>query len=62
MRPLLIRDQPMRAWLLILVASIPLPALALNIDGKIDPTECSSAQRIDDFRMTQPLTREPSRH
>ena len=52
----------MRAWLLILVASIPLPALALNIDGKIDPTECSSAQRIDDFRMTQPLTREPSRH
>ena len=53
---------PMRVWLLILAASLPLPALAIDIYGKIDSTEWSSAQRIDDFRMTQPLTRALSRH
>ncbi len=52
----------MRALLLALVVSLPLPALALDIDGTIDSAEWSSAQRVDDFRMTQPLTREPSRH
>jgi Domain of unknown function (DUF5916) len=52
----------MRALLLALVVSIPLPALALDIDGRVDATEWSGAQRIDDFRMVQPLTREPSRH
>jgi hypothetical protein len=62
MRGTLIRDSAMRALLFALVVSMPLPALALNIDGKVDPTEWSNAQRVDDFRMTQPLTREPSRH
>ena len=52
----------MRVWLFILAASLPLPACALDIDGRIDPAEWASAQRIDDFRMTQPLTRAPSRH
>ncbi len=52
----------MRALLLALAAMMPLPVFALDIDGKIDPAEWSSAQRVDDFRMTQPLTREPSRH
>ncbi|NOT86840.1 MAG: hypothetical protein HOP03_01495 [Lysobacter sp.] len=52
----------MRSLLLAMVVSLPLPTLALDIDGKVDPTEWSSAQRVDDFRMTQPLTREPSRH
>jgi hypothetical protein len=52
----------MRALLLALAFTMPLPVFALDIDGKIDPTEWSSAQRVDDFRMTQPLTREPSRH
>ena len=52
----------MRAWLLAAFVSMPLPVFALDIDGKIDSTEWSGAQRIDDFRMTQPLTREPSRH
>lgn len=52
----------MRLLLLAAVVSMPLPTLALDIDGKLDSTEWSSAQRIDDFRMTQPLTREPSRH
>ncbi len=62
MRPLFVRNMPLRAWLLALVASLPLPALAIDIDGKIDSTAWSSVQRIGDFRMTQPLTREPSRH
>jgi hypothetical protein len=52
----------MRALLLVLAVSMPLPAMALDIDGKVDPTEWSNAQRVDDFRMTQPLTREPSRY
>lgn len=52
----------MRLLLLAAVVSMPLPTFALDIDGKVDSTEWSSAQRIDDFRMTQPLTREPSRH
>ncbi len=52
----------MRLLLLAAVVSMPLPAFALDIDGKVDSMEWSSAQRIDDFRMTQPLTREPSRH
>jgi hypothetical protein len=52
----------MRALVLALVLSIPLPALALDIDGRIDPMEWTDAQRIDDFRMVQPLTREPSRY
>jgi hypothetical protein len=52
----------MRALLLALVVSLPLPAFALDVDGKIESSEWSTAQRVDDFRMTQPLTREPSRH
>ncbi len=52
----------MRLLLLAAVVSMPLPTFALDIDGKLDSTEWSGAQRVDDFRMTQPLTREPSRH
>ena len=52
----------MRALLLAAIVSLPLPASALEIDGKVDPGEWSGAQRIDDFRLTQPLTREPGRH
>jgi hypothetical protein len=52
----------MRALLFAAVLSMPLPAFALEIDGKIDDAEWSGARRIDDFRMTQPLTREPSKH
>ena len=32
------------------------------IDGRLDDAEWSDATRVDDFRMTQPLTREPTRH
>ena len=52
----------MRALLFALLASMSLPAMALQIDGRIDTAEWSAAQRVDDFRMTQPLTREPSKH
>ena len=45
-----------------LVFSLPLPVLAVQIDGRIDPTEWADAQRVDDFRLTQPLTRAPSPH
>ena len=50
----------MRASLSVLLLSMPLQATALDIDGLIDPVEWSQAQRIDDFRMTQPLTRDPT--
>jgi Domain of unknown function (DUF5916) len=43
-------------------AFMPGFAAALDIDGRIDPQEWSAAERVDDFRMTQPLTREPTRH
>ncbi len=38
------------------------PSFALEIDGRIDPQEWSAAKRVDDFRLTQPLTREPAKH
>jgi hypothetical protein len=43
-------------------AVLPLSALALEIDGRIDPQEWSDARRVEDFRLTQPLTREPGKH
>ena len=49
----------MRAWLLFAALCLPLPALAVDIDGRIDPDEWAGARRIDDFRQTQPLTRAP---
>ncbi len=52
----------MRALLLAAFVAAPVPAFAVDIDGRIDPTEWAGAQRVDDFRMTQPLTREPGRH
>ena len=42
-------------WLLVLA----MPAMAVEIDGRIDPQEWAGAQHVDDFRMTQPLTRLP---
>jgi len=35
-------------------------AYAVQIDGKIDPSEWHGAQRVSDFRLTQPLTRSPA--
>ena len=49
----------MRAWLLSAALCLPLPALAVDIDGRIDPDEWAGARHIVDFRQTQPLTRAP---
>jgi hypothetical protein len=45
-----------------LMAATATPVAALEIDGRIDDAEWSQAQRVDDFRMTQPLTREPAKY
>lgn len=39
-----------------------LPALAIEVDGHIDPTEWQGAQHVTDFRLTQPLSRAPAPH
>lgn len=42
-----------------LAGTAPL-AQAVEIDGRIDPAEWEGAQRITDFRLTQPLSRAPA--
>lgn len=49
----------MRGLLGILLSLLVMPAMAVEIDGRIDPQEWAGAQHVDDFRMTQPLTRLP---
>ncbi len=48
------------AVLALICASMPFAASAIDIDGRISDGEWSAAQRVDDFRMTQPLTRTPA--
>ena len=43
-----------------LLATLALPAFAVDIDGRIDPEEWRGAQHITDFRKTQPLNGEPA--
>lgn len=52
----------MRRLLLTALAGISITpqAMAVVIDGRIGRTEWADAERIDDFRMVQPLSREPS--
>lgn len=38
------------------------PASAIELDGRIDPREWERAKRATDFRMVQPLNREPATH
>ena len=47
----------MRNLLGIRLSVLAMPAMAVEIDGRIDPPEWAAAQQVDDFRMTQPLTR-----
>ncbi|HEX5756607.1 MAG TPA: DUF5916 domain-containing protein [Arenimonas sp.] len=49
-------------FLAIAAACASAPALAIEVDGRIDAAEWAGAQHITDFRMVQPLTREPSAH
>ena len=45
---------------LALLSAIAGPALAIDVDGRIDPAEWEGAQHVTDFRMVEPLTRDPS--
>jgi hypothetical protein len=42
------------------LAALTTPALAVEIDGRIDPQEWLAAQHITDFRKAQPLNGEPA--
>ena len=46
----------------VLLAFIAAPALAIDIDGKIDPAEWQGARHITDFRQTQPLSGKPAQY
>ncbi len=54
----------MRLWnlaaLLLLLSAAATPAKAIEIDGKIDPTEWNDAERISDFRLNQPMSLAPA--
>ena len=49
----------MRTALGVFLAALSAPALAIEIDGRIDEPEWQRAQRVTDFRLTEPLSREP---
>jgi hypothetical protein len=55
-------DHAMRFARLCLAASalLSMPALAVEVDGRIDPAEWQGAQHVTDFRKVQPLSGEPS--
>jgi hypothetical protein len=46
----------------VLLAFIAAPALAIEIDGQIDPAEWQGARHITDFRQTQPLSGKPAQY
>ena len=46
--------------LALLLCCAPTTVLAVTIDGHIEAGEWADARRISDFRLTQPLTREPA--
>jgi hypothetical protein len=48
-----------RFWLALL-GMLAMPALAVDIDGRIEPDEWQGARHITDFRKTQPLNGEPA--
>lgn len=43
-----------------LLATLAVPAFAVEIDGRIDPQEWAGAQHVTDFRKVQPLNGEPA--
>jgi hypothetical protein len=59
MYPMYVLPMLARRALLALFAGACLPAGAVEIDGRIDPAEWADARRVDDFRLTEPLSREP---
>ena len=54
------RSRPFRTLIALAAASmVSTPALAIDVDGRIDPAEWQGAQLVTDFRITQPLTGAP---
>ncbi len=53
---------PSRLYLLLasLLGFAATPAFAVTIDGQIEAAEWTNARRISDFRLTQPLSRDPA--
>lgn len=49
-----------RRLTLAILAALPAMASAVEIDGRIDPAEWAGARHVTDFRLTQPLSREPT--
>lgn len=58
-RPLLPRGHRAVRALAASLALLALPAMAVDVDGHIDPLEWQGAMHITDFRKTQPLNGEP---
>ena len=44
----------------LLLCALPLAGRAVTIDGHVDPAEWQGAQHVEDFRLTQPLSRAPA--
>ena len=53
-------DMRTACLLLMTLVALSRPALAVDIDGHIDPGEWKGARHITDFRQTQPLTGKPA--
>lgn len=49
----------MACLLSVTLAVVSAPALAVRIDGRIEPDEWKGARHVTDFRQTQPLTGKP---
>lgn len=52
----------MRAMFAMVLSGAVVPAAAIEVDGRLDPQEWEQARHIDDFRLTQPLSRAPAPH
>ncbi|GAB6196639.1 DUF5916 domain-containing protein [Lysobacter xanthus] len=53
---------PRTALAIALIAAFPAAAAAadgIKVDGRVDPAEWADARHVADFRLTQPLSREP---
>lgn len=49
-----------RSVMFAVLATMAMPATALDIDGRLDPQEWRDAQPVKDFRKVQPLNGEPA--
>src|SRR5688572_4302001 len=55
------RSTPFRSSLaLAILCALSAPAVAVEVDGRIDPAEWQGAQHVTDFRITQPMTGAPA--